>query len=150
MDIITIYTDGSCLGNPGPGGWAALLIYADREREVSGHEPQTTNNRMELMAAIQALRTLTRPCQVVLYTDSTYVQKGIRDWLPKWEKNNWRTSSRKPVKNQELWQELLSESRRHQVQWHWVKAHAGESGNERVDALAYKAAAQGARGNGGS
>jgi ribonuclease HI len=137
---VQAYTDGACLGNPGPGGWGALLRYGGSERELSGGEPDTTNNRMELMAAIAALEALTRGCAVDLYTDSRYVQQGIRDWLPRWQANGWRTSDRKPVKNQDLWQRLAAAAASHRVEWHWVRGHDGHAENERVDALAGAAA----------
>ena len=138
--IVHAFTDGACLGNPGPGGWGALLRYGSHERELSGSEPDTTNNRMELMAAIQALNALQRSCQVELHTDSKYVQQGIQSWLPRWRSNGWRTSDGKPVKNQDLWQQLSDAAARHQVNWHWVRGHAGHVENERVDGLARSAA----------
>ncbi|TCT00069.1 RNase HI [Pseudofulvimonas gallinarii] len=137
---MVIHTDGACLGNPGPGGWAAVLSYAGRERELSGAEPDTTNNRMELMAAISALEALTRDCRVSLYTDSRYVQQGISEWLPRWQARGWRTADGKPVKNVDLWQRLAAAAARHQVDWHWVRGHAGHAENERVDQLARAAA----------
>lgn len=146
------FTDGACLGNPGPGGWGVLLRYGGQERELSGAEPDTTNNRMELMAAIQALEALSRACRVELYTDSRYVQQGISDWLLRWQANGWRTADRKPVKNQDLWQRLAAAAGRHQVDWHWVRGHDGHVENERVDGLASaaaKAIAGGRVGNGG-
>ncbi len=133
---VHIYTDGACLGNPGPGGWAALLRYGVRERELAGGEPATTNNRMELMAAIRALETLTERCEVVLHTDSQYVRKGITEWMPNWLRRNWRTAAGAPVKNQDLWQRLHAAAQRHEVDWRWVKGHAGDPDNERVDVLA--------------
>jgi len=140
MDEVWIYTDGACRGNPGPGGWGALLRAADgKERELSGAEAATTNNRMELTAAIMALRALTRPCRVVLTTDSEYVKKGITEWLPGWKRRGWRTAGRTPVKNADLWRALESEAARHQVSWHWVRGHAGHPENERADALANRA-----------
>jgi ribonuclease HI len=138
---VEIHTDGACLGNPGPGGWGVLLRFAGRERELSGGESMTTNNRMEMMAAIAALETLTQPCVVVLYTDSKYVQQGISEWLPKWLRVDWKTSGGQPVKNRDLWERLHGAAARHRVQWRWVKGHAGHPDNERVDALA-RAAAQ--------
>ncbi len=138
--IVHTFTDGACLGNPGPGGWGVLLRYGSHERELSGSEPDTTNNRMELMAAIQALNALQRSCQVELHTDSKYVQQGIQSWLPRWRSNGWRTSDGKPVKNQDLWQQLSDAAARHQVNWHWVRGHAGHVENERVDVLARTAA----------
>jgi len=136
MKPVEIHTDGACLGNPGPGGWAALLRFAGREKELSGGEPATTNNRMELMGAIAALEALKEPCAVVLYTDSKYVQQGISEWLPKWLRSGWKTASKQPVKNQDLWERLQAAAARHRVQWLWVKGHAGHPDNERVDALA--------------
>ena len=133
---VEIYTDGACRGNPGPGGWAAILRTSGKEREISGGEAPTTNNRMELMAAIEALRALKRPCRVQLFTDSTYVRDGITKWIHGWRRNGWRTSDKKPVKNAELWQSLLEAAAPHRVDWHWVKAHNGHAENERVDALA--------------
>lgn len=135
-DIVEIYTDGACKGNPGPGGWGALLIYKGVEKELFGGEAQTTNNRMELMAAIQALATLKRSCQVRLITDSQYVMQGIQDWLPNWKKRGWRTASKQPVKNADLWQQLDEQVGRHQVTWEWVRGHTGHPGNERADQLA--------------
>ena len=139
-ELVHVWTDGACLGNPGPGGWGALLRWNGRERELSGGEAETTNNRMELMAAIQALETLKRPCEVVLTTDSQYVRKGITEWMTNWKKNGWRTASKKPVKNAELWQRLDRARERHQVQWDWVKGHSGHPENERADELASNAA----------
>ena len=140
MKSIVIYTDGACLGNPGPGGWGALLRYRDIERELSGGEPQTTNNRMELMAAIVALETLTEPCRIDLHTDSQYVRQGITEWLRNWVRRGWKTASGGAVKNQDLWQRLQLATQRHTVEWHWVKGHSGHPENERVDALATAAA----------
>ena len=133
---VTIHTDGACSGNPGPGGWGAVMRYGDAEKELSGGAPETTNNRMELMAAIRALEALTRPMAVDLYTDSTYVRGGITEWLANWKQRNWRTASKKPVKNVDLWQRLDIAASRHQVVWHWIKGHAGDPGNERADRLA--------------
>ena len=133
---VEISTDGACLGNPGPGGWAALLRLGTRERELAGGEPHTTNNRMELMAAIVALETLTRSCRVLLRTDSQYVRQGILEWLPNWIRRGWKTSGGDAVKNQDLWQRLQAASQRHDIEWRWVKGHAGDVDNERVDALA--------------
>ena len=138
-DVVEIYTDGACRGNPGPGGWGALLRCKGREREVSGGEAQTTNNRMELMAAIIALETLQQPCQVDLTTDSQYVCKGIQEWLPNWRKRDWKTADKKPVKNADLWQRLDDAASRHQVKWHWVRGHSGHVDNERADRLAREA-----------
>ena len=133
---VVIYTDGACSGNPGPGGWGAILTFGDKEKELFGGEPHTTNNRMELMAAIQALEALTRPCKVELHTDSQYVRNGITTWIHGWKKRGWLTADKKPVKNVELWQRLDEQAQRHDVRWHWVKGHAGDPGNERADALA--------------
>jgi len=134
--VIDIYTDGACRGNPGPGGWAALLRTGEHEREISGAEPLTTNNRMELTAVIRALEALKRPVQARVYTDSEYVRRGITEWVAAWKARGWRTANRKPVKNQDLWQRLDELRARHQIEWHWVPAHAGVPGNERVDRLA--------------
>ena len=133
---VTIYTDGACKGNPGPGGWGALLIFRDRERELFGGEPATTNNRMEMTAVIRALESLKRACDVDLYTDSQYVRNGIKSWIHGWKKNGWKTSDRKPVKNEDLWRELDALAARHSIRWHWVKGHAENPGNLRADALA--------------
>jgi ribonuclease HI len=140
LPLIEIFTDGACRGNPGPGGWAALLRTAEKERELSGGEPLTTNNRMELTAAIRALQALKRPCSVQLHTDSQYVRDGITRWIHGWRNNGWRTSDKKPVKNAELWQELVAAAAPHRVEWHWVKGHSGHPENDRVDALACAAA----------
>ncbi|NZA27526.1 ribonuclease HI [Luteimonas sp. SJ-92] len=136
MKQVEIHTDGACLGNPGPGGWAALLRYRAQERELVGGEPLTTNNRMELMAAIQALETLTAPCRVTLHTDSQYVRKGITEWLPNWVRRNWRTAGGAAVKNQDLWERLQAACVRHRIDWRWVRGHSGDPDNERVDVLA--------------
>jgi ribonuclease HI len=133
---VTIYTDGACSGNPGPGGWGAVLIYGDKEKELSGGERETTNNRMELMAAIEALRSLKTSCKVDLFTDSNYVRDGIQKWIHGWKKNGWKTADKKPVKNMELWQELEAETHQHDITWHWVKGHNGDVRNEQADALA--------------
>ena len=133
---VTIYTDGACKGNPGPGGWGALLLFGEREKEMHGGEAVTTNNRMELMAAIQALEALKRPCSVDLYTDSQYVRNGILSWLAGWKAKGWRTASRQPVKNEDLWRRLDEARNRHDVRWHWVKGHADDPLNHRVDGLA--------------
>lgn len=140
LPLVEIFTDGACRGNPGPGGWAALLRNGTSEREISGGETLTTNNRMELLAAIRALEALNRPCRVQLYTDSAYVRDGITRWIHKWRQNGWRTSDKKAVKNAELWQELVSAAEPHRVEWHWVKGHSGHIENDRVDALACSAA----------
>ena len=136
---VIVYTDGGCRGNPGPGGWAALLRYGDHERELTGAEAQTTNNRMELMGAIGALEALTRSSRVALYTDSQYVKKGMTEWLKSWIARGWLTADKKPVKNADLWQRLQTAASGHQVEWHWVRGHNGDPGNERVDALANRA-----------
>lgn len=135
-EVVEIYTDGACKGNPGPGGWGALLIYKGAEKELWGGEPNTTNNRMELMAAICALIALTRPCAVRLVTDSQYVMKGIQEWMPNWKKRGWKTASKEPVKNADLWQALDEQVGRHQVEWQWVRGHTGHPGNEKADQLA--------------
>jgi len=137
---VEIFTDGACRGNPGPGGWAALIRMGARERELSGGEPLTTNNRMELIAAIEALKVLKRPCRVQLTTDSNYVRDGITKWIHGWRRNGWRTADRKPVKNADLWQALLDAAEPHRIEWHWVKGHSGHAENDRVDELACAAA----------
>ncbi len=139
MKQVVIYTDGACSGNPGPGGWGALLRYGTHEKELSGAEQDTTNNRMELMAAIMALEALSHACEIDLYTDSNYVRQGITEWIHGWRRKGWRTADNKPVKNADLWQRLLDAGARHQVRWHWVKGHAGHPENERADALARQA-----------
>ena len=138
MDLPTveIFTDGACKGNPGPGGWGAILRSKGKERELSGGESPTTNNRMELMAAIEALKALKKPCRVQLWTDSNYVRDGITKWIHGWRRNGWKTADKKPVKNAELWQALLEACDPHRIEWHWVKGHAGHPENERADALA--------------
>ena len=136
MKQVELFTDGACLGNPGPGGWAVLMRYGKHEREVVGGEQDTTNNRMELMAAIAGLETLTEACSVQLYTDSQYVRKGVIEWMPNWLKRNWKTAAGDQVKNRDLWERLNQAVLRHQIEWHWVKGHAGHPENERVDALA--------------
>lgn len=136
LSPVEIATDGACKGNPGPGGWAALLRFGDREMELSGGEPLTTNNRMEMMAAIRALEALKRPCRITLSTDSKYVMDGITRWVHGWQRNGWRTADRKPVKNADLWQELVAATARHKIDWQWVRGHNGHPDNERVDALA--------------
>lgn len=140
--LIHIYTDGACSGNPGPGGWGVLMRYGEIEKTLSGAEKETTNNRMELMAAIMGLKALNQSCAVVVTTDSVYVQKGITEWLGKWKLNRWRTSNNKPVKNQDLWQQLDEQAQRHQVQWDWVKGHSGHPENEQADTLAREAIEQ--------
>jgi len=135
---VVVYTDGACSGNPGPGGWGALLMYGEREKELTGGEPATTNNRMELMAAIQALEALTKPCKVELHTDSQYVMKGVTEWIHGWKARGWKTADKKPVKNEDLWRRLDEARRRHDVDWRWVKGHNGHELNERADALARK------------
>jgi len=136
MQEVTIYSDGACKGNPGPGGWGAVLVAGDHEKELFGGENPTTNNRMELMAVIEALRALKRPCVVNIYTDSQYVQKGISEWIVGWKAHGWKTADKKPVKNADLWQ-MLDEARQpHLIEWHWVRGHAGHPGNERADRLA--------------
>jgi ribonuclease HI len=136
LPLVEIFTDGACRGNPGPGGWAALLRTGDKERELSGGDKPTTNNRMELTAAIRALEALKKPCRVHLHTDSQYVRDGITKWIHGWQRNGWRTADKKPVKNADLWQELLDAAAPHRVEWHWVKGHSGHPENDRVDALA--------------
>ena len=135
-DTVEVYTDGACSGNPGPGGWGALLVFGTREKELWGGTRETTNNRMEMTAAIEALKALKRPCQVRLHTDSQYLKHGITDWIKKWKGNGWRTADKKPVKNVDLWQALEAELESHDVHWIWVKGHAGHDGNERADMLA--------------
>ncbi len=135
-DRVDIYTDGACSGNPGPGGWGALLVHDGVEKTICGGEKETTNNRMEMMAAIEALKALKRPCNIHLHTDSSYLRDGITKWIHGWKKNGWRTADKKPVKNQDLWLELETQLERQQVTWHWVRGHAGHTENERADALA--------------
>ena len=139
IEKVEIYTDGSCQGNPGPGGWGVILRYKGVEKELSGYAPSTTNNRMELQAAIEGLKALKRSTHVDLYTDSQYVRNGITQWLPQWKQRNWRSSSKKPIKNQDLWEELDAITQKHEVAWHWVRGHKGHPENERVDALAREA-----------
>ena len=134
--VVEVHTDGACSGNPGPGGWGAILIFGDTQKELSGGEAFTTNNRMELMAAISALEALKRPCRVRVYTDSLYVQKGISTWIHDWQRRGWRTADKKPVKNVDLWQELAALAAKHEVEWHWLRGHSGHPENERADALA--------------
>jgi ribonuclease HI len=135
-ELVRIYTDGACKGNPGPGGWGALLRSGRHEKELYGGEPDTTNNRMELTAVIRALEALKRPCRIEVFTDSEYVKKGVTEWLRTWQRRGWKTAGRKPVKNAELWRRLDELASRHQVRWHWVRGHAGHPENERADALA--------------
>ena len=136
MDKVEIHTDGACRGNPGPGGWGAILRAGNHEKEIYGAEAQTTNNRMELMAAIRALETLKHPCTVSLTTDSEYLRKGITEWLPDWKRRGWKTAAKKPLKNVDLWQRLEQATLAHQIEWHWIKGHAGHPDNERADQLA--------------
>jgi len=136
---VIIHTDGACRGNPGPGGWGAVLEHRGRERELYGYEAETTNNRMELMAAIHALEALKRPCRVRMVTDSEYVMKGVTEWMPGWKRRGWKTSARKPVRNLDLWQRLDAALARHDVEWEWVRGHTGHDGNERADELANRA-----------
>jgi len=140
--LIEIWTDGACSGNPGPGGWGALLVAGEHRRELSGGATETTNNRMELCAAIEALKALKKPSQVKLHTDSTYVKDGLTKWISAWKRNGWKTAAKKPVKNKDLWQELDQACARHQIEWVWVKGHAGDPGNERADSLARAAIGQ--------
>lgn len=144
-DRVVIYTDGACRGNPGPGGWGAVLRYGDNEKLLSGGSSETTNNRMELTAAIEALEALRRPCRVRLATDSTYLKNGITRWIGTWERNGWTTSNRRPVKNADLWRRLARAAALHEVDWVWVRGHAGHEGNERADALARSAIGGGQR-----
>lgn len=136
MKEVELFTDGACRGNPGMGGWGVVMRFGAHEKDLYGGEQETTNNRMELMAAIQGLQALKEPCHVRLTTDSQYVRQGILDWMPRWKQNGWKTSAKQPVKNQDLWQLLDAEAQRHQVEWHWVKGHAGHPENERADELA--------------
>ena len=135
---VIIYTDGACKGNPGPGGWGVFMRYNNQEKELYGGERETTNNQMELMAAIIALETLTKPCQVVLHTDSKYVLQGITEWMVNWKKRGWKTAAKKPVKNEELWRRLDSALQNHEINWVWVKGHSGDAGNDKADMLANK------------
>ncbi len=141
-ELVVIYADGACKGNPGPGGWGAWISMGGHSKELCGGEPVTTNNRMELMAVIRALQALKRACNVKVYTDSVYVQKGMTEWIESWKKRGWRTADKKPVKNDDLWQELDAIAQQHQIEWLWVKGHAGDAGNERADALANQGVAQ--------
>lgn len=140
ISTVHIYSDGACKGNPGPGGWGAVLLYAGHEKELFGGEALTTNNRMELMAVIEALKSLTRRCQVIVHTDSKYVQLGITEWLPNWVRRGWKTASKKPVKNADLWQRLADLAAQHEIEWRWVRGHDGNVGNERADELANRGA----------
>ena len=141
-ELVVIYADGACKGNPGPGGWGAWISMGGHSKELCGGEPVTTNNRMELMAVIRALQALKRACNVKVYTDSVYVQKGMTEWIDGWKKRGWRTADKKPVKNDDLWQELDAIAQQHKIEWLWVKGHAGDAGNERADALANQGVAQ--------
>jgi ribonuclease HI len=136
MDKVEIFTDGACKGNPGPGGWGAVLVAGEHEKELFGGELGTTNNRMELLAVIEALKALSRPCEVIVHTDSQYVQKGISEWIHGWKARGWKTAARAPVKNVDLWQQLDEAQARHKIEWRWVRGHNGHVGNERADALA--------------
>lgn len=142
MTRVQIFTDGSCQGNPGPGGWAAILVSGPHRREITGYAPATTNNRMELQAAIEGLRNLKQPCAVELYTDSQYLKNGMEQWMAKWKKNGWRTAARQPVKNADLWEQLDAEANQHKISWHWVRGHDGHVENERCDYLANEAIRQ--------
>ena len=148
MSQVTLYTDGACKGNPGPGGWGVVLRYGDHEKHLWGGESGTTNNRMELRAAIEGLAALRRECDVAIYTDSQYVRNGINQWMANWKRNGWKTSARKPVKNAELWQRLDELVQSHRIQWHWVRGHSGNDGNEQADALANRGAAEVMEGRG--
>jgi ribonuclease HI len=139
MKRVTIFTDGACAGNPGPGGWGAVLIAGSHRRELSGSDSETTNNRMEMTAALEALRALKEPCEVDLYTDSQYLRNGMEQWLAKWKRSHWRTAAKKPVKNADLWEQLDAATQRHTVRWHWVRGHDGNVENERCDELANEA-----------
>ncbi len=141
-ELVVIYADGACKGNPGPGGWGAWISMGGHSKELCGGEPVTTNNRMELTAVIRALQALKRACNVKVYTDSVYVQKGMTEWIDAWKKRGWRTADKKPVKNDDLWQELDAIAKQHTIEWLWVKGHAGDAGNERADALANQGVAQ--------
>lgn len=143
---VVIYTDGACRGNPGPGGWGALLTSGESRKAISGFAPQTTNNRMELQAALEALLALKQPCRITLWTDSEYLRKGMTEWLPGWKARGWKTAAKQPVKNADLWQALEEASLRHRIDWRWVKGHAGDPGNEAVDRLANEAIDQGLEG----
>ena len=136
MTRVQIFTDGACQGNPGPGGWAAILVSGEHRREISGYEPATSNNRMEMQAALEGLRNLKQPCHIDLYTDSQYLKKGMEEWLAKWKKNGWRTTAKQPVKNADLWEQLEAAASAHTMRWHWVRGHDGHVENERCDVLA--------------
>ena len=138
-NLVQIFTDGACKGNPGPGGWGAILKYGDHEKELNGYTPETTNNIMELTAVIEALKSLTRPCKIILTTDSNYVKNGITEWIHGWKKKGWKTANKKPVKNKDYWQLLDAEVQRHHIEWKWVKGHSGHPENERADELANEA-----------
>ena len=142
MTRVQIFTDGACQGNPGPGGWAAILVCGEHRREITGYEPATTNNRMEMQAALEGLRNLKQPCQIDLYTDSQYLKKGMEEWLAKWKKNGWRTTAKQPVKNADLWEQLEAAASVHTTRWHWVRGHDGHVENERCDVLANAAIRQ--------
>ena len=142
MTRVQIFTDGACQGNPGPGGWAAILVSGEHRREITGYEPATTNNRMELQAALEGLRNLKQPCHIDLYTDSQYLKKGMEEWLAKWKKNGWRTTAKQPVKNADLWERLEAAAGEHTMRWHWVRGHDGHVENERYDVLANEAIRQ--------
>ena len=139
QEKVSIFTDGGCRGNPGPGGWGASMHFGNHQKDIYGYEEETTNNRMELMAAIRALELLTRPCKIDLTTDSQYVRQGITEWMDNWKKRGWKTAAKKEVKNKDLWQRLDEAVKRHDVEWHWVKGHSGHEGNERADELANRA-----------
>ena len=139
MKKVTLYTDGACSGNPGPGGWACVLIYGEHEKELSGGAAETTNNRMEMTAALEGLKILKRPCKVEFYTDSNYLKDGVTQWLAGWKKRGWKTAAKQPVKNQDIWEQLDQVIQTHQIEWHWVKGHAGDEYNERCDELAREA-----------
>lgn len=139
MKKVTLYTDGACSGNPGPGGWACVLIYGEHEKELSGGAAETTNNRMEMTAALEGLKVLKRPCKVEFYTDSNYLKDGVTQWLAGWKKRGWKTAAKQPVKNQDIWEQLDQVIQTHQIEWHWVKGHAGDEYNERCDELAREA-----------
>lgn len=145
-ELVRVFTDGACVGNPGPGGWACILKWGNHTRTIAGAEAKTTNNRMEMMAAIEGLRALSRPCRVVVVTDSEYLRMGITDWIRRWRENGWRTKSRKPVKNVDLWQQLDALCRQHEVEWEWTKGHAGHPENEQCDRLAESLAERASKG----